>query len=217
MSPYPTRMRDRWKDRAEAQPGRGTIYWHVLMREYPNVLTAANLAQERLATFSGFHMTPHDWLHMTVLIAGSTDEISPDQMNAMVSTAQRMLSSIKPVRIAFGRILYHPEAIMLGAEPSVALKPMLEAAQKATQMQTGSSGQLNGSLPTWTPHVTVAYSVTEQPAAPIIEAMGKSIPTCEVEIQSMSLVIQWGPERLWNWQPVGTVRLNGNGCPPVAS
>jgi hypothetical protein len=68
MSPFPAQMRDRWKNRIEPRPGHGMIYWHMLMREYPAVRGIVAAVQERLASFNGFHMTPHEWLHMTTLI-----------------------------------------------------------------------------------------------------------------------------------------------------
>jgi hypothetical protein len=39
--------------------------------------------------------------------------------------------------------------------------------------------------------------------APIIDTLGRRIPKCEIAVDAESLVIQWGAERLWNWQPVG--------------
>jgi hypothetical protein len=129
----------------------------------------------------------------------------------MVSDVQRLLSGIRPIRVTLGRILYHPEAIMLGVHPEVALKPVLEAAQEATQKRTSGCGKLTGSMTTWKPHVTVAYSTTEQQAEPIISSLGKAVNARQVEIQSMNLVIQWGPERLWDWESVGTVSLGYSG------
>jgi hypothetical protein len=33
----------------------------------------------------------------------------------------------------------------------------------------------------------------------VIKALGKELPPCEVTIREMSLVVQQGPEPLWNW------------------
>jgi hypothetical protein len=40
-----------------------------------------------------------------------------------------------------------------------------------------------------------------QPMAPIVAALGREVPRCDITVRALSLVIQWGPERLWNWQP----------------
>jgi hypothetical protein len=103
--------------------------------------------------------------------------------------------------------MYHPEAIMLAVQPEHALDPILRAVQTATRLATGTEGAINGSLPSWTPHITLSYSTAEQPSGPIIASLGKELPGCDVVVSAVSLVIQWGPERLWDWEPVGTVQL----------
>ena len=57
--------------------------------------------------------------------------------------------------------------------------------------------------------MTLCYSTSEQPAAPVIAELGTALPACDVTIDTMSLVVQDGPERLWNWRIAGTVRLLG--------
>jgi hypothetical protein len=39
-------------------------------------------------------------------------------------------------------------------------------------------------------------------------ATGKQLPARQIDIDAMSLLIQDGPERAWNWTNVGTVRLH---------
>lgn len=210
MSPVPAQMRDRWLHRADINPGQGRIYWHVLLHDYPQVRAIAKEAQERLSNFSGLHMTPEKWLHLTTLVVGPAADTSPDQRAAMLREAARTLSDTKPIPVKLGHILYHPEAIMLGVHPERALDPILKGVQAATREATGKEGVINGSLPTWTPHITVAYSTAEQSAAPIVQLLGKELPARKILINAVSLVIQWGPERDWNWEPVGTVRLDTN-------
>ena len=91
MSPLPTHMRDRWSNRAEPAPGRGAVYWHILMHPYPQACAAATDAQKILEGFTGFHLTPPRWLHIPTLVAGSTDQIARDQMTAMSPAVARLL------------------------------------------------------------------------------------------------------------------------------
>jgi 2'-5' RNA ligase len=207
MSPFPTQMRDRWQNRPEPAHGQGTIYWHILFHDHPQVRALAKKTQDRLSRIGGFHMTPERWLHMTTLVVGSTDEISSEQATEMLTDARKRLSEIDPVTVSLGRVLYHPEAIMLGIRPERALDPILEAVRQATLEATGNAGAVNGSFSSWMPHVTVSYSISRQPAEPIISTLGKEVPGCDVLINAVSLVIQWGPERLWNWELVGTAHL----------
>jgi len=152
-------------------------------------------------------MTPLDNLHITALLVGSTDDISRSQMLTMLAAARDSLSEVVPVTAILDRVLYHPEAIMLAVRPaSGELSAVLNAAQFATRAAIGRDGVVNESE-VWLPHLTVSYSMTNQSATPIIATLGKHIDPCEVVIETLSLVIQWGAERKWNWEHVGTVRL----------
>ncbi|WP_239089967.1 2'-5' RNA ligase family protein [Sphaerimonospora thailandensis] len=201
----PELMADRWAKREMLPPGQGRIYWHILLEDHPEVRAMASTAHERLAGIPGLDLTPHRWLHLTVLIAGLTNEISDEQMTAMVTEAGKLLAQVRPVTATLGRVLYHPEAVMLEARPAAALAPILEAAQTATRTALGRDG-IPAHEP-WTPHVTLAYSKAAQPAAPIIAALGRQLPTCEVTVGSIDLVVQDGPEYLWDWRPVAKVPI----------
>ncbi len=207
MSPLPTHMRDRWKDRPEPARGQGTVYWHMLLGDNSQVRAAAAWAQEQLAEVSGLHLTPLRWLHATTLVAGPTGDISEEHREAMVAEVRRDLADVSSVAVTLGRVLWHPEAIMLGIEPQRALDPVQEAARRATRAAAGHDGQVNGTTSVWTPHVTVAYSTADQPAAPIIAALGRNVPRRKVEISALSLVVQWGREREWDWETVATIEF----------
>lgn len=141
---------------------------------------------------------------LTTLIAGFSDEITPDQVAAMACHAHRLLACASPVKITLGRILYHPRAVMLDAGPAAALEPVLRAVQEAKRAATGSAGRLH--TEPWAPHITLAYSNTSRPAAPVIAALGRQLPRQEVMISSVSLVAQ-APEQMWTWHPVTQVRF----------
>lgn len=206
MSGLPTEMVDRWQDRPEAAPGEGFIYWHMLVGGDPEVVAMAQEAQRRLAGFGGFHMTPLNCLHITVLIAGAATEISQEHVHQMAEAASRELTGIVPITVTLGKILYHPEAVMLAVRPADALVPVLEAAKKATEEVMGRPGRSGSKLESWTPHITIAYSIARQSAGPIISALGRSLPERRVQVRAISLVSQRGPERDWDWHVEATVR-----------
>jgi 2'-5' RNA ligase len=207
MSPIPTETRDRWRDRAQLDSDRGAVYWHMLFRNSPTVRATARNAQAQLAPFSGLHLTPEEWLHATALFAGTTEVISSSDLSLMLEEARRPLTRIRPINVTIAKILYHPEAIMLGFTPEGALDPIHEAVRHATQVVTGRMGSFTGPTDRWTPHVTISYSTAEQPMAPIAAALGREVPRCDVTVNAVSLVVQWGAEQLWNWDPIGTIQL----------
>jgi 2'-5' RNA ligase len=214
VSPLPERFTGRWTDgHGSAGPEYGLLWWLVLLGTDPQLRSAARAAQSRISNFPGLHMTPLRWLHLTVLIAGPAGQISEHARNEMLAIARSSLSGTGPIAIELSRIFYHAEAIALTAHPAEALSPIREAAQRATLEVTGHSGTDDRSSPQWTPHVTLCYSTSDQPAQPIIGALGKQLPKCQVSVDNLSLVVQQGAEWLWNWSPVGAVSLRGS--PPA--
>lgn len=167
----PEQMTDRWARRADPSPGQRTLYWHVLMRGYPEVGDLARQAHDRLAPFTGLHMTPREWLHMTVHVAGPADQFSDQQTRRMTAVASDFLADVPPITVRLSKILYHPEAIMLAVTPAENLAPIRAAALAATKAVASVV------VPGWTPHVTLCYSTAQQPAQPIITALGNNCPS----------------------------------------
>jgi 2'-5' RNA ligase len=206
MTALPTQMIDRWEHRVDPAPGQATVYWHVLMRDHPEVIALARHAQQRLAAFPGLHVTPLEWLHMTTMVAGPAGRFSSGQLDLMAETAAKLLADVPPITVTLGRILYHPEAIMLGVHSASALAPIRNAAAAATNMAS-SDRRVESDVANWIPHVTICYSISRQPAAPLIAALGENLPACEVQVNTLSLIIQHGPERSWDWSTAATIRL----------
>jgi 2'-5' RNA ligase len=206
MSPLPTRMADHWWQRPGRSPGRLQYHWHVLFHDQPAVRRLAELAQRRLDGLPGLDMVPLPWLHLTTLVAGFADEVSQDQVDVMTMDAQRRLAGVAPIPVTLGRVFYHPEAVVLPAEPLDALRPILDAVFSAAL--TAGIGAHSDTDP-WLPHVTIAYSHGTGPAAPIIAALGRRLPETAIAVRSVSLVAQTQVGRSWQWQPVAEAGLAG--------
>jgi hypothetical protein len=202
----PDQMTDRWQTRPEPAPGEGVVSWHLLMHDHPEVVGLARRAQQRLAGFDGLHMTPLPWLHITTLLAGPAADFSPDKLQQMTQTAADLLADTPAPAVTLGQVLYHPEAIMLGVTPANRLTAIHDAARSATHQVTGAHPP-DGQPARWRSHITICYSTSRQPAKPIIDALGTRLPGCDIDIRALSLVIQHGPERAWDWNIVSTIRL----------
>ncbi len=178
----------------------------MLIRDYPRVVDVARRAQQRLAGFDGLHMTPLRWLHVTMLLAGPAADFSSDKLRQMTQIAADLLATTPAAAVTLGQVLYHPEAIMLAVTPAETLTAIYDAARSTTHQITGAHAP-DGQPARWRPHVTICYSTSSQPAKPIIDALGTRLPGCDVDIDALSLVIQRGPERAWDWSIVSTIRL----------
>ncbi|MFC4908913.1 2'-5' RNA ligase family protein [Actinomadura gamaensis] len=205
MSPLPSRMVDRWRVRGDQLPGEEVLYWHILLRDHPAVVALAERAQERLVPFAdGLHFTPLEWLHITTLVVGRPPD-DEAQLKMTADVARDLLERADPARVDVGRVLYHPEAIVLAVEPRDALARFRSAAQAATR-----AVDVHGDVAPWFPHVTVAYSTADQPAAPIISALGRRLPSASLTLDTLQLVSQVGPERSWNWRVLGEIPTGGS-------
>lgn len=179
----------------------------MLFHDQPGVHELAAMAQQRLAGLPGLDMVPARWLHLTTLVVGFADEIPDDGIDAMAADARRRLAVVAPVPVTLGRVLYHPQAIVLALEPLGALDPVLNAVRAATTA-AGCEGQTDTNP--WIPHVSVVYSHASGPAAPIIEAVGRWLPKTEITIRSISLVAQTQVGRSWQWRQIDEVQFSGH-------
>jgi 2'-5' RNA ligase len=209
MSPLPVQFTDRWGSQRTAPSYADSLCWHILLGDSPGARAAAREAQRRLARFGGFQLTPQRWLHMSVMLAGTADKITPAQRARMPAAAGKTLAGTPPVTVTLERVFYSPEGIALGVTPAGALAPLLDAARTATMEATSQAGSSGRSGSGWTPHVTIGYSTGEQQAAPVIAALGKRLTPREVTVRRLSLVVQNGPEDLWDWHVEGFAELSG--------
>jgi 2'-5' RNA ligase len=212
VSPLPAQMEDHWSLLPGVDPRRARLMWFMRVGDNPQVAELVRLGQGRLTGLAGLDLVPREWLHMTTLIAGFTDEISSGQTEAMAGQARRLLAGTPPVTVTLGRVLYHARAVMLAAQPPSALEPVLHTVQEATRIATERDGELH--YEPWTPHVTLAYGNSVRPAGPVIEALGRDLPPQQVAISSISLVSQ-APEHLWTWRLVAEIPF-GTGLPAYA-
>ena len=206
MSPLPTKMANHWWQRPGRYPGRILYQWHFAFHDQPEVHRLVDVAQSRLKNLAGLDLVDRELLHLTTYIVGFADEIPQSTVDEMVTGARRRLAEVGPIPVTVGRIGYHPQAVTIMIEPHDALTPVLDAVRDAT---TAVGCQGHTDTDPWLPHISVAYSHTDGPAAPIIDALGRSLPQTRITIKSISLVSQTQVGRSWQWKPVAEVFLGG--------
>ncbi|MGI5170545.1 2'-5' RNA ligase family protein [Spirillospora sp. CA-253888] len=102
---------------------------------------------------------------------------------------------------------FHSEAVMLGVRPPRGLDPARAAIREAVD-KTVTVHQLSDE-PEWTPHVSVAYSHSTRPAAPILDALAEPPPPQPFTVRAVHLVKQVRSGRLYRWEPLAAVPLDG--------
>jgi 2'-5' RNA ligase len=161
--------------------------------------------QDKLAGLAGLDLVPTRWLHMTTQIVGFADEISDAETTAMVAGTSAMLAELEPVEVELGKVWFHSEAVMLGIRPARALDPVREAI-RASVAASVRVHQL-ADEPQWTPHISIAYSNSDGPAAPVIAALGDQRESRPLRVGQVHLVEQVRGDRSYHWEQRVVVRL----------
>ncbi|MFD9947843.1 2'-5' RNA ligase family protein [Nonomuraea sp. NPDC059023] len=201
----PERMADHWWWRPGVRPGRGLLVWHILIDDQPTVRALIHESQAKLAGLEGLDFIPAAWLHMTTQIIGFPDEITQAELAAMLTLAAENLQEIEPITVKLGEVLFHPEAVMLGIRPPRALHPVREAIRDAIA-ETVEHHQLDDS-PGWTPHISVAYSNSERPTAPIVDALAIRPEPQSMTVRHAHLVLQQRDGHLYRWNVISSVPI----------
>ncbi|MFC6884126.1 MULTISPECIES: 2'-5' RNA ligase family protein [Actinomadura] len=205
MSPFPERMSDHWWWRPGVRPGRGLLVWHILLDEQAEPRELVRQCQDKLAGLPGLDPIPPEWLHMTTQIVGFADEIPEAEIDAMLTETAARFASLSPVEVELGKLWFHSEAVMLGIRPPDRLTPVREAIRDAVAT-TVRAHQL-AYEPHWTPHVSVAYSHGDGPAAPIIEALALRPEPQPLRVAEVHLVEQVREGRLYRWERRAAIAL----------
>lgn len=205
MSPLPERMTNHWWWRPGVRPHRRLYVWHILFADQPEVADLVERCRTRLLDLPGLDLVPTPWLHMTTQIVGFVDEIKKDEVTAMIEGVAKRLQRIEPIPIVLGKPLFHNEAVVLGIRPARALDPVREGIREAV----ASSVRIHqlADAPDWTPHLTVAYSNTDAPAAPVIEAMTPAPEGLDLLVNEVTLVSQERIDHSYRWNRVVGVPL----------
>jgi 2'-5' RNA ligase len=207
MSPFPEQMSDHWWWRPGVRPGRRLLVWHILFHDHADIQALVAECQNRLGGVAGIDAVPAEWLHMTTQIIGFEDEISSGEMQDMTAAAAKRLQLLGPVRVEVGKPLFHSEAVVLGIRPPQALDPVRAGIREAIA-ETVAAHQLDDE-PEWTPHISVAYSNSEGPAAPVMAALRPRPAPRSATIREVHLVSQVRDGHLYRWEQVTAVPLGG--------
>ncbi|MGI5204947.1 2'-5' RNA ligase family protein [Spirillospora sp. CA-108201] len=187
------------------RPGRRMLLWHILVDGQPEVGGLVRLYQEKLAGVGGLDLIPAEWLHMTTQIVGFEDEIPRERVEALVAGVGRRLGAVAPIEVEVGRLWVHGEGVALGIRPERGLDPVRQAMRRAAA-ETAGVHPLDGEAG-WTPHVSVAYSNADGPAAPIVEALDQRPGPVPLRVARVHLVAQVRDGHLYRWEPLAEVAL----------
>jgi 2'-5' RNA ligase len=198
------RMADHWRWRSGWRPGRRKYTWFFTFDGRPEVHDLAASYQARLAALPDLDPVPARWLHLTTQGVGFTDEVSDEDVTALLTASARRLKGFAAQRVTLGPALVVPEAILLGVAPTSGLAAIRHELREAIADVLGAARLAGGDE--WMPHVSVAYSHGAGPQEAYVAA-AESGGTTETVISTVELIVLGRDHRLYEWTTRGDVQL----------
>ena len=201
-------MRDHWWWRPGWRVGRSMYTWHVTFDDQPQLHELVSAYQSALSSLPGLDLIPERWLHLTMQGIGFTDEVSEREIADIADAARKRLANQRPVPLTVGRASVDPEAIMFDVTPTDALSPIRSAIRAAISDVRGAAEVPESEE--WTPHISLAYSNSNDVAAPYIAAIDSvSNPPVTLTISKAHLIELNRDARLYQWTTEAEVPFSG--------
>src|SRR5258708_23575178 len=200
-------MRDHWWWRPGWHVGRRMYTWHITFEDQPSLHELVEAYQAAVTSLSGLDLIPIPWLHLTMQGVAFTDEISWQEVADIIEAGRKRLAAQHSVSLTADRALVDPEAIMLGLSSAEALYPVRTSIRTAIAEVRGPAKVPQAEQ--WNPHISLAYSNGNGPAAPYIEALQTvTRPPVDLAISTVHLIELSRDTHLYQWLTKAEIPLS---------
>ena len=198
MSTDPETMANHWWWRPGWRVGRRFYAWHLVFDNQPDVQRLLGAYRTALAGLPNLDLIPDQWLHCTLQGIGFCDEIPESDVAAIVDAAQTKLAVLPAIELRFDAPAITPEAIESFAQPAAPVVAVRNALRAAI-------GDVLPTVPEevegFHPHVSIAYSSGDGPAAPYRAALDSvTVPSATATITTADLIVMHRDRRMYEWQ-----------------
>ncbi|WP_433532989.1 2'-5' RNA ligase family protein [Micromonospora sp. CA-263727] len=200
-------LTEHWYWRPGWRADRRFYTWHLTFEHQSELHELVKRQQGHLA-LPGLDLVPIDGLHLTMQGLGFTDEVSDDDVDAIVAEARQRCATLPPLEFSLGPVDPDPEGIGLLVQPWEQVEQLRAAIREAI-------GTVSHSVPEpadgFRPHVTIAYSSSSAPTAPIRNRLAhlRHLPSVNVTISRVPLIALRREGHAYRWTTVATVPLAG--------
>jgi 2'-5' RNA ligase len=202
------RMENHWWWRPGWKQGRSAYAWHLTFDHADDL---QRLAADYAGALSvpGLDVIPPRWLHLTMQGVGFTDEIPNDQVDAIVTAARTRLAGLAPFEVILGPTVTEPEVVRLQVEPA-ALVAAVRIAIRTGMADVWGAGRVPDAADDFIPHVSLAYSSSDGPAAPIAAAAAAvRVQPARATITEARLIVLNRDQKQYQWTTYATAPLGG--------
>ncbi|MFG2811997.1 2'-5' RNA ligase family protein [Streptomyces sp. NPDC048410] len=199
-------LRNHWWWRPGWSVGRRFYTWHLTWEGQDDVHRLAAEYRDALAPFAGeLTLIPDRWLHLTMQGIGFVGEVAERDVRAVADAASERLAAVPAFDVRVGPHVLAPEAILLPAHPAGPVTEVREAIR-------GAIGDVLHDVPEkptgFRPHVSVAYSASDGPAAPVQEALAaREFTPAQARVTSAELIVIHRDNEMYEWETFASVPL----------
>ncbi|MGW9025641.1 2'-5' RNA ligase family protein [Streptomyces sp. NPDC055722] len=196
--------RDHWQWRNGWRPGRRSYWWFVDLTGEPALIACAQRCLRALA-LDALDPAPH--LHISVQQVGFFDLVSERQVARLLERTRHEPPG-GPLGLTFGPVDPNPESVVLRVTP---WEQLHEYRLRLRRLTAPFVQVLPGADDHFWPHVSIGYTNAQVPTAPFLRALAalqEPLPV-PITVREVSLVLLNRENRLWSWETLGSVALDG--------
>jgi hypothetical protein len=182
--------------------------WHITFDDQHSLRELVKAYQAALTSLDGLDLVPISWLHLTMQGVAFTDEISWQEVADITEAARTRLATLHSVSLLAGPAFVDPEAIMAELPSANALYPVREGIRAAIAEVRGVANVPEAEQ--WNPHISLAYSSSDGPAAPYLKALRTVAHSpADLTITAVHLIELSRDTHLYQWTTKAEVPLAG--------
>ncbi|MFK4110238.1 2'-5' RNA ligase family protein [Streptomyces sp. NPDC002176] len=199
-------LRNHWWWRPGWSVGRRFYTWHLTWEGQDDVHRLAAEYRDALAPFVGeLTLIPDQWLHLTMQGIGFVGEVAEKDVRAIADAASGRLAAVPAFDVQVGPHVLDPEAVLLTVHPAGSVAEVRDAIR-------GAIGDVLHDVPEnatgFRPHVSVAYSASDGPAAPVAEALAaREFTPAHARVTHAELIVIHRDNEMYKWETFATVPL----------
>jgi len=200
-------LTEHWYWRPGWRADRRFYTWHLTFEDQSELHELVTRLQQQL-TLPGLDLVPLDGLHLTLQGLGFTDEVTDNDIAAIVAEARRRCARLAALELSLGPVDPDAEGIGLLVRPWNQVEHLRTTLRDAIATTWPSVPE---PAEGFRPHVTIAYSGAPTPTPPIRAQVAqlRDLPPAQVTIRHVRLIALRRESHAYRWTTVATLPLGG--------
>jgi 2'-5' RNA ligase len=204
-------IRNHWYWRPGWRVGRSFYTWHLTFGGAEDLHRLVDTLQDQILAPS-VDLVPHEGLHLTMQGVGFADEVTPADLDAIIAAAHNRCRNLSPFNLTLGPVDPDAEGIGLLVSP---WQPVAELRSQLRQAIGTVWPQVPESEDGFRPHVTIAYTNADAPAAPVRDQLAplRDVPPVLARVEAVQLIQLHRDRKIYEWDvragiPLGSSSRN---------